>query len=254
MRPDWRGWNTLTKRCIFSIFEVTQTNRTLRSRFVADIEAKIMPPHVCDGHSHDDENEDNLGLSLRQYINFSRVLCLNEDVQDSGRAVLKLHEDRLSNSPYLQSSEGDPELLLYVPFIEAVTIQSISIRCGIESTQSAPPRNIKVFVDRDDLDFETARELPPQLEVELLPLQHFPEGTIDYPLRPAGRFQNINSITIFFVDNYDESGDSSTGVTYVGLKGKGTKMRQGVVTAVYETQGMPKDHRVRDDFGMPSVL
>jgi PITH domain len=213
-----------------------------------------MPLHECDGHSHDNESEDSLGLSLRQYIDFSRVSCLNEDIQDSGRAILKLHENRLSNTPYLQSSDGDPELLLYIPFTETVTIQSISIRCSHESIESVPPRNIKVFVDRDDLDFETARELPPQLEVELLPLHHFPEGTIDYPLRPAGRFQNVNSITVFFVDNYDESGDSSTGITYVGLKGKGTKMRQGVVTAVYETQGMPKDHKIRDGFGMPGVL
>jgi hypothetical protein len=213
-----------------------------------------MPPHECDGHSHDDASEDSLGLSLRQYIDLSRVTCLNENTQDSGRAILKLHEARLTNTPFLQSSEGDPELLLYIPFTEAVTIQSMSIRCSNESIESVPPRNVKVFVDRDDLDFETARELPPQLEVELLPLHHFPEGTIDYPLRPAGRFQNINSITIFFVDNYDESGDSSTGITYVGLKGKGTKMRQGIVKAVYETQGMPKDHKVRDDFSMSTIL
>ena len=210
--------------------------------------------HDCNNHSHDDENEDSLGLSLRQYIDFSRVTCLNEDVQDSGLAILKLHENRLSNTPFLQSSEGDPELLLYIPFTEAVTIQSISIRCGNESIESVPPRHIKLFVNRDDLDFETARELPPQLEVELLPLNHFPDGTIDYPLRPAGRFQNVNSITIYFIDNYDDSGDLSTGITYVGFKGKGTKMRHGIVTAVYETQGMPKDHKTRNDFGTPSLL
>lgn len=213
-----------------------------------------MSGHDCNGHTHDDENEDSLGLSLRQYIDFSRVTCLNEDVLDSGRSILKLHENRLSNSPYLQSSEGDPELLLYIPFTETVTIQSISIRCGNESIQSVPPRRIKLFVNRDDCDFETARELPPQLEVELLPLEHFPEGTIDYPLRPAGRFQNVNSVTIYFIDNYDERGDLSTGITYVGLKGKGTKMRHGVITAVYETQGIPKDHKICDDFGMSSVL
>jgi hypothetical protein len=213
-----------------------------------------MSRHDCNGHSHDDAIEDSLGLSLRQYIDFSRVTCLNEDVQDSGRTILKLHENRLTSTPYLQSSEGDPELLLYIPFTETVTIQSISIRCGNVSIQSVPPRHIKLFVNRDDLDFETARELPPQLEVELLPLDHFPDGTIDYPLRPAGRFQNVNNITIYFIDNYDDSRDLSTGITYVGLKGKGTKMRHGIITAVYETQGMPKDHKIRDDFEMSSVL
>jgi hypothetical protein len=212
-----------------------------------------MASHTCDGHSHDDD-DDILGLSLRQYIDFSRVTCLNEDVQDSGLAILKLHECRMENTPYLLSSEGDPELLLHIPFTEAVTIRSISIRCGHESASTAQPRKVKLFVDRDDLDFETAQELPPQLEVDILPLDHFPEGTIDYPLRPAGRFRNVTSLTIFFVDNYGESEDISTAVTYVGLKGQGTKMRHGIVSAVYESQGVPADHKVQEGRGAPSVL
>jgi hypothetical protein len=213
-----------------------------------------MASHACDGHSHDGDIEDSLGLSLRQYIDFSKVFCLNEQVQDSGRAILKLHENRLSSIPSLQSAEGDPELLFYIPFTEAVSVQSISIRCGVESPHSAPPRNIKLFVDRDDMDFENARDLPPQLEVVLLPIEHFPDGTIDYPLRPVGRFKNINSLTIFFVDNYDEGRNSSTGISYIGLKGKGTNIRQGIVTAVYESQGMPKDHKVPEGYGAPNVI
>jgi PITH domain len=213
-----------------------------------------MDPPECSGHSHDHEHTDDLGLSLRQYIDFSRVSCLNEEAQDSGRAILKLHEDRLTSYPVLKSCEGDPELLLNIPFTETVTVQSISIRSGIESNEASPPRRIKLFVDRYDLDFETARELPPQQQLELLPTHHLPDGTIDYPLRPAGRFQNISVLTIFFMDNYDEDMQSSTIVTHVGLKGKGTRMRHGVVAAVYESQGMPKDHKVRDLLGAPDVL
>jgi PITH domain len=213
-----------------------------------------MDPPECSGHSHDHEHSDDLGLSLRQYIDFSRVSCLNEEVQDSGRSVLKLHEHRLSNNPFLKSCEGDPELLLNIPFTETVTVQSISVRSGIEPSDTSPPRRIKLFANRYDLDFETARELPPQQQLEILPPHHLPDGTIDYPLRPAGRFQNISSLTIFFMDNYDEGMQSSTIVTHVGLKGKGTKMRHGVVATVYETQGMPKDHKVSDLKGAPNVL
>jgi PITH domain len=213
-----------------------------------------MDPPECNGHSHDHEHGEDLGLSLRQYIDLTGVSCLNEEVQGSGLAILKLHEDRLTDTPSLQSTEGDPELLLHIPFTEAVTIQSITIRNASTSTETASPRHIKLFVDRDDLDFETARELRPQQQLELLPPYHFADGTIDYPCRPAGRFQNISSLTIFFTDNYDESGESVTEITHVGLKGKGTNLRRGFVDTVYESQGMPVDHAVREGHGAPSVL
>lgn len=218
------------------------------------VRASNMDPPECSGHSHDHEHGDDLGLSLRQYIDFTRVSCLNESVQGSGSSIFKLHEDRLSATPSLQSPEGDPELILHIPFTEAVTIQSITIRNASTSSETASARRIKLFVDRDDLDFETARELPPHQQLELLPPHHLADGTIDYPVRPAGRFQNISSLTIFVVDNYDESGECGTEITHVGLKGKGTNMRRGIVDIVYETQGMPKDHKVREGHGAPSVL
>lgn len=213
-----------------------------------------MDPAECNGHAHDHEHGEDLGLSLRQYIDLPRVSCMNEEVQGSVRSILKLHEDRLTATPSLQSVAGDPELLLHIPFTEAVTIQEITIRNASTRTETASPRHIKLFVDREDLDFETARELPPQQQLELLPPDHFADGTIDYPCRPAGRFQNISSLTIFVVDNFDESGDSGTEITHIGVKGKGTKMRHGVVETVYESQGVPKDHSVRESHGAPSVL
>lgn len=214
-----------------------------------------MDPPECSGHSHDHEHGEDLGLSLRQYIDLDRVVCLNEEVQDSGKAILKLHEDRLSAEPSLQSPDGDPELLLHIPFTEAVTIQAFTIRNASTNTETASPRRIKLFTNREDLDFESAREMPPQQQLEMLPPEHFVEGTIDYPARPAGKFQNISSLSIFVETNYDDSGDSGTEITFVGLKGKGTKMRRIVVDAVYEAQGMPEDHRVRGgEFTGRSVL
>jgi hypothetical protein len=198
----------------------------------------------CTGHSHDHDHEDELGRSLRPLIDFPRVFCLNEDTVDSGKRVLKLHEERLSISPSLLSPEGDPELLLYIPFTESVTLQSVSIRSVVASQDTASPKTIRLFTNRDDLDFDTARELVPQMTLELLPPHHDVEGTIDYPVRPAGRFQSIYSLTIFFMDNYDDDGLLATELSFVGLKGKGMKMKRQAVETVYESQGMPSDHKV----------
>ena len=214
-----------------------------------------MDPPECSGHSHDHDHGDDLGLSLLKYVDLPKVVCLNEEVQGSGRAIIKLHEERLSDKPSLQSPEDDPELLLYIPFTEAVTLQSFTIRNASSNTETASPRKIKLFTNREDLDFETAREMPPQQALELLPPDHFVEGTIDYPCRPAGRFQNISSLTIFVESNYDDSGNSGTEITYVGLKGKGTKIKRLAVEAVYESQGMLEDHKVRgEQLGGRNVL
>jgi hypothetical protein len=189
-------------------------------------------------------------------MDLDRVVCLNEEVPNSGRAILKLHEERLSATPSLQSPEDDPELLLTIPFTEAVTCQSISIR-SVGGRDTAPPRHVKLFVDREEtIDFEMARELEPAMKIEVLPADHLPEaGTIDYPLRPAGRFQNISSLTLFVEDNYDPSGEAGTEITYIGVKGKGTKVKRKAVDAVYESQGMLKDHQVPGgEYGATDVV
>ena len=214
-----------------------------------------MDPPECNGHSHDHDHTDNLGLSLRTYVDFAAVTCLNEQEKDSGKGVIKTHEERLSAYPNVQSPEDDPELLLYIPFTESVTIQSFTIRDATEGNETAAPRRIKLFTNRDDIDFEMARDLPAQQELEMLPPNHFAEGTIDYPARPAGRFQNISSLTIFVQSNYDDTGEAGTSISYIGLKGKGTRMKRRAVDTVYESQAMPEDHKVKGgEFMGRSVL
>lgn len=206
-----------------------------------------MDPPECSGHSHDHNHGDELGMSLRPQMDLPNVECLNEEVQNSGRAILKLHEERLTAEPSLCSPEDDPELLLKIPFTESVTIQSISVRSsGAASEERAPPKTIKLFVNRDNLDFDTARELEPQATLELLPAHHFVEGSIDYPLRPAGRFQSVSSLSIYFEDNYGGD-DCATEITFVGLKGKGGGVKRRAVETVYESRGMPTDHKVPGD-------
>lgn len=212
----------------------------------------------CQGHSHDHDHDDARGVSLRKYYDLDGVICLNEQIVGSGRQmVAKFYEDRLNNDndKLVMSPPDDPELLLTIPFTEAVTIHYITIR-------GSNPHRIKLFCNRNDLDFDMARDMPGMMELELLPSDHISasmlqpdgnnnDGTVDYPLRPAGRFRNIDSLTIFFMDNYDTTNDddnegTSTEISYVGLKGVGSGIqRRPVVEAVYESQGMPKDHKVK---------
>lgn len=209
-------------------------------------------------------------------MDLDAVSCLNEETPGMGRSILKLQENRLTALPLLKSQDDDPELLLHIPFTEAVTIKTVAIRSvppppppppSGDATATAPPRTVKLFCNRDDLDFETARDMEPQARLTLMPPHHFGEGTIDYPVRPAGRFQNISSLTLFVQDNYastaavgdddvqEDAEDVSTVITYVGLKGQGSRMKRMAVEAVYESQGMPSDHKVPEgEFGMQEHL
>jgi len=125
-------------------------------------------------------------------------------------------------------------------------------------TGTAAPKTVKVYANRQDLDFETVRELEPHATIDLLPPEHgeeFGDGTIDYPLRPAGRFQGVSCVTFYFSDNYamteEDDGEDKvqTEITFVGLKGKGMNVKRRAVECVYETRGMKKDHKVPDEMG-----
>mmetsp|Transcript_22428 Transcript_22428/g.33564 ORF Transcript_22428/g.33564 Transcript_22428/m.33564 type:complete len:265 (+) Transcript_22428:50-844(+) len=259
---------------------------------------------ACTGHSHDYEDEDQLGLSLQRYIDMPRVYCLNEHTTNAGQSILKPFEDRLTVHPSLQSprDDDDIELLFHIPFSEAVTIRNICVhsRASIYAPQSSDgtidrdratsaPFSVKVFANRSDLDFDTARDLEGDVRIDLAPPEHLAEiqvnqsqpldagmgssggdgdggvggATLDYPLRPGSKFKYCNSITLFFGDNFAsklaevEGGDADevipTEITYVGFKGEGTSVKRVAVKAVYETRGMKKDHTVPGgEFGAES--
>lgn len=69
-------------------------------------------------------------------------------------------------------------------------------------TTGKAPTEAKVWVDRDDIDFSNAEDLPPAQTLSLVdPDQHlqFGAGSLDYPLK-ASKFQAASSLTFFFPD------------------------------------------------------
>merc|ERR1712232_54400 len=204
--------------------------------------------------------------SLRQYIDIPNVRCLNEDEAGMAQRVLKPYESRLemstSDATLKSQLDGDVDLLLHVPFTEAVTIHSISIAGPRRATsETAGPKKVKVFVDREDLDFDEAMELPATSEIDLVTPEHELEysdeyATIDYPLRPGGRFQDISNLALYFPDsNYAEDDDTQTEISFIGFKGKGTSIRRKAVEAVYERIGLAGDHEVPpDELGARNIV
>lgn len=228
----------------------------------------------CDGHSHDHEHSEPddtntfLGTSLRPSIDLSNVRCLNESRPGAGRDILKLYDERWTSEPKLLSREDheeEPELLLVVPFIEAVSIKSLCVfshntNNNTNTNITAPPRTVRIFVNRPNLDLDDCRDLEPDVEIILVPPTHqwseeHASGTIDYMLRPSGRFANVSEVALYFPDNYYDMEQqqhqhqqslifAQTEITYIMFKGKGTNVKRRAVEAVYETRGMTKDHKI----------
>jgi PITH domain len=87
------------------------------------------------------------------------VRCLNEATENSAQGVFRAWDKRLDapENP-LESNEDDPELLLHVPFEGAAKVKAL---CVIGEAGGYSPSELRVFTNRDDLDFGTANDLPP---------------------------------------------------------------------------------------------
>ncbi|RQM19756.1 hypothetical protein B5M09_002198 [Aphanomyces astaci] len=176
-------------------------------------------------HAHSHEVEDAEGDSLFQYIDTSKVRVLNALDEDHRTHPFKSAALKKSKDTFLESNEDDPELILYIPFTEAVSIKSICISGGEDGLH---PKSVKLFSNREDIDFSNATELPPLQKLDLV---EDSDAHINYPLH----------ITLFFDASF---GGDQTRVYYIGLKGESKKWRHGVVECVYESRPQFSDHKI----------
>ena len=100
---------------------------------------------------------------------------------------------------------------------------------------------MRVFVNRADVDFALAAELPP---AGSWTLAEDAEASLEYPTR--GRpFAVVSSVTLHFPSN---GGAETTQLCFVGLRGAGDEStsRELASNIVYESRPQPADHRVEE--------
>lgn len=193
-------------------------------------------------HDHSCEDHDcSTDWSLYKHIDLTKVTALNESVPGSVKSVFKAWEQRLSSSEeHLESNEGDPELLVYIPFTSDVKIKSISIVGGADGTS---PSKMRAFINRDGIDFSDAQGMQAIQEWDLAENL---QGVLEYQTRYS-KFQSVASITLHFPVNF---GGETTQIHYIGLKGEATQLKRDVVaTIVYELMPNPSDHKARSESG-----
>ncbi|RDL39035.1 Galactose-binding protein [Venustampulla echinocandica] len=190
--------------------------------------------HGDGGHDHSDDITPALQYSLYQHISFDDITTLNEAEAGSGKAIVKkTWAERLEERPELES-DTDEQLLMHIPFTGQVKLHSILIRT---SNSSSAPQTLKVFINRDDLDFSTASDLSPTQEFSLSQTS----GIQDIPVKRA-LFGKVQSLNLFVEDNY---GDDVTNISYLGFKGDWMQLGRAPTNILYEAAANPNDHAVK---------
>ncbi|KUJ18095.1 DUF1000-domain-containing protein [Mollisia scopiformis] len=185
-------------------------------------------------HDHTDDITPALQYSLYQHINFDDITTLNESEAHSGKAIVKkTWTERLEMEPELES-DADEQLLMHIPFTGQVKLHSIMIRT---SPDDSAPCTLKVFINRDDLDFSTASDLSATQEFQLSQTSEIQ----DIPVKRA-LFGKVQSLTLFVFDNY---GEDTTRISYLGFKGDWMQLGRAPTNILYEAAANPNDHTIK---------
>jgi PITH domain len=125
----------------------------------------------------------------------------------------------------------------YYSFTGQVKLHSIFIRT---SNSSSAPKTLKVFINRDDLDFSSASDLSATQEFHLSQTSEVQ----DIPVKRA-LFGKIQSLTLFFVDNFGQGEEDVTRATYLSFKGEWMQLGRAPMNIIYEAAANPSDHALK---------
>uniref|UniRef100_A0A069DQI4 Putative thioredoxin-like protein n=2 Tax=Triatominae TaxID=70999 RepID=A0A069DQI4_9HEMI len=189
--------------------------------------------HGCDGdHDHDETPEMGLQYSLYSKIDIDNLQCLNEAVEDSGKAIFKPWEERLNFEKFVES-DADEELLINIPFTGNIKLKGIIVIGGEDQSH---PSKMKLYKNRPRMTFDDTGLIPDQ-EFDLHPDT---TGTLEYSTMVV-KFSSVHHLTIYFPQNF---GAENTKLYYIGLRGEFTPAhRHGVTICTYEAKPNVADHK-----------
>jgi len=175
------------------------------------------------GHSHSVEYPDD---SWNLYQHVDRAEALNaQDGADAAR-VLRPFVRRLDTDGSF-ASDGDEELLVKVTFLAPVALRRLMV-IGAGDPE-AHPSHVKVYVNRENLDFQSLEDIRPAFESALPPNA---PGEAYVNLHPPHAFASVTNVALFFDANH--GGTDETALQYVGMQGDHSHDKREAVNATYE--------------------
>ncbi|KAG0180230.1 hypothetical protein DFQ29_001007 [Apophysomyces sp. BC1021] len=211
-------------------------------------------------HCHDehcDHDHDDLPGAGDQFLLYSRIAhdnvrCLNELEPDSGTKIIRPWNERMENTKAsanngcngllnvfflyqstLKAMPMNSSLSMYRTFTGTVKLRSICLRTD---RGDAAPSSMKVFINRDDVDFDVVESYSP---IQTWDLVQGSDEVIEYGTRVA-KYTNVRNITLFFPENF---GEDTSIIRFLGFKGEWTEIKKDPIITVYEASANPADHK-----------
>jgi hypothetical protein len=192
--------------------------------------------HGHGAHDHSDDITPAIQKQIYQQIDFGAINTLNEAESASGRKICqKTWDERMNPEPEL-CSDADCQVLLHVPFTAQIRLHSILIRT---SETASAPLTLKLYINRDDLDFETAADVQPTQTLSLAQSNQIQ----DVPVKRA-LFNTVRSLDLFFEDNWGRGDEDETRISYLGFKGEWMHLSREPINFLYEAAANPSDHKM----------
>eukprot|EP00434_Breviolum_minutum_P024196 symbB.v1.2.021363.t1/scaffold1842.1/size99098/3 len=122
----------------------------------------------------------------------------------------------------------------------AVREMSVTAITVIGGDQQTAPSKVKLYINREDLDFTSVHDVEATQEVDLVEDFH---GALQLPLR-AAKFLSVTHLCLYFPESL---GGDKTRIHWIGLWGVGSEHKRQAVVTIYESIGSKKDNDVKDD-------
>lgn len=218
--------------------------------------------HHSHSHSHGDGDDHvppvptNPVQSLRKYIDMYKLTGLSvKQKNEHLRQVFRTQEDRFKVAGAIES-DVDAQMILHIPFTGNVRLYSIILRT--HGSAAHCPKTIKLFKNRDDIDFDNVSHSEPSYQLtqpQLGTLVEFDDDEVavesdenedsfvEHHL-PRSTFQSVTSLTIFVENNWEDDEDELTKIYYIELRGAFTSpLTRDPIIAIYEAAATPTDHK-----------
>jgi len=110
----------------------------------------------------------------------------------------------------------------------------MTIGCSGGEGEGSCPAAVRLFADREDIDFENGHDLESAQDLDGLVAD--PAAEVDHALR-GDRFRSVTSVTLFITDSNE---GAETRISFLGFKGKILAAKQKPIKAIYELIGAPE--------------
>eukprot|EP01080_Neovahlkampfia_damariscottae_P012492 gene12492-6240_t len=138
------------------------------------------------------------------HVNKESMECLNQSKQHNIKDLISNIEGK-----YLES-QSDEQLLIFFTFTVRLALKQISFK-GIEAKSC--PWKVKLFVNKTDLDFDSAMNLKPDQELEISEKEGM--AKLKLSIKNQMKFKSITYLTIFVESN--QGGAKKTQIESIGL-------------------------------------